>query len=95
MTELEKEAAQRLEKIIINSSYYWLADIDFDLLDAYGEKVVNSFYKEYKQKLYWENEQNSETKDENKFWIRNLLEVVVDFVLTTLWHIKEIKQWEL
>ena len=38
------------------------------------------------------NEQNSGTKDENKFWIRKLLEVVVDFVLTTLWHIKEIKQ---
>lgn len=49
MTELEKEAAQRLEKIIINSSYYGLADIDFDLLDAYGEKDVNSYYKEYKQ----------------------------------------------
>lgn len=54
MTELEKEAAQRLEKIRINSSYYGLADNDFDLLDAYGEKDVNSFYKEYKQKLYWE-----------------------------------------
>ena len=92
MTELEKEATQRLETIIINSSYYGLADIDFDLLDAYGEKDVNSYYKEYKQKLYWENEQNSETKDENKFWIRKLLEVVVDFVLTTLLHIKEIKQ---
>lgn len=54
MTELEKEAAQRLEKIRINSSYYRLADNDFDLLDAYGEKDVNSHYKEYKQKLYWE-----------------------------------------
>lgn len=59
MTELEKEAAQRLEKIRINSSYYKLADNDFDLLDAYGAKDVKSFYKEYKQKLYWENEQNS------------------------------------
>lgn len=54
MTELEKEAAQRLEKIRINSSYYGLADNDFDLLDAYGVKDVNSFYKEYKQKLYLE-----------------------------------------
>lgn len=68
------------------------ADNDFDLLDAYGEKDVNSFYKEYKQKYTGKNEQNSGTKDENKFWIRKLLEVVVDFVLTTLWHIKEIKQ---
>lgn len=92
MTELEKEAAQRLEKIIINSSYYGLADIDFDLLDAYREKDVNSYYKEYKQNYTGKNEQNSETKDENKFWIRKLLEVVVDFVLTTLLHIKEIKQ---
>ena len=54
MTELEKEAAQRLEKIRINSSYYGLADNDFDLLDAYGEKDVNSFYKDCKQKLYLE-----------------------------------------
>ena len=54
MTKLEKEAAQRLEKIKINSSYYGLADIDFDLLDVYGEKDVNTFYKEYKRKLYWE-----------------------------------------
>ena len=60
MTELEKEAAQRLEKIRINSSYYRLADNDFDLLDAYGVKDVNSFYKEYKQKLYWEKR--------TKFW---------------------------
>jgi len=36
-------------------------------------------------------EQNSGTKDENKFWIRNLLEVVADFVLTTILLIKEIK----
>ena len=54
MTELEKEAAQRLEKIRINSSYYNLADNDFNLLDAYGVKDVNLFYKEYKRKLYWE-----------------------------------------
>lgn len=60
MTELEKEAAQRLEKIRINSSYYRLADNDFDLLDTYGVKDVNSFYKEYKQKLYWEKR--------TKFW---------------------------
>ena len=60
MTELEKEAAQRLEKIKINSSYYGLADNDFDLLDAYGVKDVNTFYKEYKQKLYWEKR--------TKFW---------------------------
>ena len=60
MTKLEKEAAQRLEKIRINSSYYGLADNDFDLLDAYGVKDVNSFYKEYKQKLYWEKR--------TKFW---------------------------
>lgn len=60
MTELEKEAAQRLEKIRINSSYYKLANNDFDLLDVYGEKDVNTFYKEYKQKLYWEKR--------TKFW---------------------------
>lgn len=54
MTELEKEAAQRLEKIRINSSYYNLSDNDFDLLDVYGEKDVNLFYKEYKRKLYWD-----------------------------------------
>ena len=54
MTELEKEAAQRLEKIKINSSYYGLADNDFDLLDVYGEKDVNAFCKEHKLKLYWE-----------------------------------------
>lgn len=60
MTELEKEAAQRLEKIKINSSYYGLADNDFDLLDVYGVKDVNSFYKEYKRKLYWEKR--------TKFW---------------------------
>lgn len=60
MTKLEKEAAQRLEKIRINSSYYRLADNDFDLLDVYGEKDVNTFYKEYKQKLYWEKR--------TKFW---------------------------
>lgn len=59
-TELEKEAAQRLEKIRINSSYYRLADNDFDLLDVYGEKDVNTFYKEYKQKLYW--------AERTKFW---------------------------
>ena len=60
MTELEKEAAQRLEKIRINSSYYKLANNDFDLLDVYGEKNVNTFYKEYKQKLYlWK---------QTKFW---------------------------
>lgn len=52
MTELEKEAAQRLEKIKINSSYYRLAV--FDLLDVYGEKDVNAFCKEHKLKLYWE-----------------------------------------
>lgn len=52
MTELEKEAAQRLEKIKINSSYDRHAD--FDLLDVYGEKDVNAFCKEHKQKLYWE-----------------------------------------
>ena len=60
MTKLEKEAARRLEKIRINSSYYKLADNDFDLLDVYGEKDVNTFYKEYKQKLYWEKR--------TKFW---------------------------
>lgn len=60
MTKLEKEAAQRIEKIRINSSYYRLADNDFDLLDAYGVKDVNTFYKEYKQKLYWEKR--------TKFW---------------------------
>lgn len=60
MTKLEKEAAQRLEKIRINSSYYGLADNDFDLLDAYGVKDVNSFCKEHKQKLYW--------KKRTKFW---------------------------
>ena len=38
------------------------------------------------------NERDSGTKDENKIWIRNLLEVVADFVLTTLWLIKEIKE---
>ena len=58
MTELEKEAAQRLEKIKINSSYYRLAD--FDLLDVYGEKDVNAFCKEHKLKLYWEKQ--------TKFW---------------------------
>ena len=52
MTELEKEAAQRLEKIKINSSYYRLAV--FDLLDVYGEKDVNAFCTEHKLKLYWE-----------------------------------------
>lgn len=52
MIELEKEAAQRLEKIKINSSYYRLAV--FDLLDVYGEKDVNAFCKEHKLKLYWE-----------------------------------------
>lgn len=52
-TELEKEVAQRLEKIRINSSYYKLADYDFDLLDVYGVKDVNSFCKEHKQKLDW------------------------------------------
>ena len=60
MTKLEKEAAQRIEKIRINSSYYRLADNDFDLLDVYGEKDVNAFYKEHKQKLYWEKR--------TKFW---------------------------
>lgn len=40
--------------MLINSSYYSLSVSDFDLLDAYGEKDVNSFYKEYKQKLYCE-----------------------------------------
>lgn len=60
MTKLETEIAQRLEKIRINSSYYNLADNDFDLLDVYGEKDVNSFYKEYKRKLYWEKR--------TKFW---------------------------
>lgn len=60
MTELEKEAAQRLEKIRINSSYYNLSDNDFDVLDVYGEKDVNSFYKEYKRKLYWD--------ERTKFW---------------------------
>ena len=55
MTELEKEAAQRLEKIRINSSYYSLSDNAFDLLGVYeGIKDVNSFFKEYKRKLYWD-----------------------------------------
>ena len=58
MTELEKEAAQRLEKIKINSSYYRLSV--FDLLDVYGEKDVNAFCKEHKLKLYWEKQ--------TKFW---------------------------
>ena len=58
MTELEKEAAQRLEKIKINSSYYRLAV--FDLLDVYGEKDVNAFCTEHKLKLYWEKQ--------TKFW---------------------------
>ena len=69
MTELEKEAAQRLEKIRINSSYYGLADNDFDLLDAYGEKDVNSYYKEYKQKLYWEKR--------TKFWNQRRKQILV------------------
>lgn len=60
MTELEKEVAQRIEKIRINSSYYNLSDNDFDLLDVYGEKDVNTFYKEYKQKLY--------LGERTKFW---------------------------
>lgn len=60
MTELEKEVAQRLEKIRINSSYYNLSDNDFDLLDVYGVKDVNLFYKEYKRKLYWD--------ERTKFW---------------------------
>lgn len=59
-TELERDIAQRLEKIKINSSYYSLSDNDFDLLDAYGVKDVNSFYKEYKRKLYW--------GERTKFW---------------------------
>ena len=54
MTELEKEAAQRIEKIRINSSYYHLSDNDFDLLNVYGVKDVNSFCKAYKRKLYLE-----------------------------------------
>lgn len=60
MTELEKEVAQRIEKIRINSSYYSLSDNDFDLLYVYEEKDVNTFYKEHKQKLYW--------AERTKFW---------------------------
>jgi len=43
------------------------------------------------EKCTGKNEQNSGTKYEYKFWIRNLLEVVADFVLTTILLIKEIK----
>lgn len=46
MTKLEKNIAQRLEKIRINSSYYGHGLYAFDI---YGVKDVNSFYKEYKQ----------------------------------------------
>ena len=62
MTKLEKNIAQRLEKIRINSSYYELY-----AFDIYRVKDVNSFYKYCKQKLYLGNERNSGTKDENKF----------------------------
>ena len=67
-TELEKEVAQRLEKIRINSSYYRLSDNNFDLFDAYGVKDVNSFYKEYKRKLYWEKR--------TKFWNQRRQEIL-------------------
>ena len=49
MTELEKNIAQRSEKIRINSSYYGHGLYAFDV---YGVKDVNSFYKDCKQKLY-------------------------------------------
>ena len=49
MTKLEKNIAQRLEKIRINSSYYGHGLYAFDI---YGVKDVNSFYKDCKQKLY-------------------------------------------
>lgn len=54
MTELKKDIAQRLEKIIINSSYYSISDSDYDLLDVYRVKDVNLFCKAYKRKLYLE-----------------------------------------
>ena len=54
MTELKKDIAQRIEKMIINSSYYSISDSDFDLLNVYGVKDVNSFCKAYKRKLYLE-----------------------------------------
>lgn len=68
MTELQKDIAQRLEKIKINSSYYNLLDNVFDLLDAYGVKDVNSFYKEYKRKLYWDKR--------TKFWSQRRQEIL-------------------
>lgn len=40
----------------------------------------------------WKNKRNYGTRDENEFWIRNLLEVVADIVLTTILLIKEIKK---
>lgn len=49
MTKLEKNIAQRLEKIRINSSYYGHGLYAFDI---YGVKDVNSFYKDCKKKLY-------------------------------------------
>lgn len=54
MTKLKKDIAQRIEKIRINSSYYHLSVSDFDLLDVYEIKNVNSFCKAYKRKLYLE-----------------------------------------
>lgn len=40
--------------MLINSSYYSLSVSDFDLLNVYGVKDVNSFCKAYKRKLYLE-----------------------------------------
>ena len=66
MTELEKNIAQRLEKIRINSSYYGYGLYAFDL---YGVKDVNSFYKDCKQKLY--------LGKRTKFWNQRRKQILV------------------
>lgn len=55
--------------MIINSSYYSISDSDFDLLDVYGVKDVNSFCKAYKRKLY--------LKKQTKLWNQRRKQILV------------------